>query len=202
MHPSRPEPSHRQHLRRLTDHLCHHHSPLLLADIAAAATSQQPEPPRLRFGVTADAHLWPPSADAALRDFGRTAAANERTFHDYVASMHEWRPDLVVEMGDFGCQASNDPITTQAHHDDQLAALRSHVHVFSALSCPRYHVIGNHDVGWLRGGDEHITAQDLIGCSHPGEDITKAEFVEATSSPGRCEYMYRAAEVACAHFLP
>jgi hypothetical protein len=54
---------------------------------------------RLRFGMTADAHL-----------LGRTAPKNERTLRRYVEAMRAWRPDLVVEMGDFGCQAGEAPL--------------------------------------------------------------------------------------------
>jgi alkaline phosphatase len=40
-------------------------------------------------------------------------------------------------------------------------------------------------VGWIRGGEEKITAADLVGRGHAGEDITKQEFLQATDTPHR-----------------
>jgi hypothetical protein len=157
-----------------------HAAQCVAAATAAAATdvTGHDDTVRLRFGMTADAHL-----------LGRTAPENESVLRSFVETMKTWRPDLVVEMGDFGCQISNDPITTTSMHDGQLEALHHHVSVLAEVPCPRLHVLGNHDVGWVRGGDEHITAADLIGGTagqdHFGEDITKQEFLEATASPGR-----------------
>ena len=128
---------------------------------------------RLRFGLNADPHL-----------LGRRAAGNEANFLSFVKAMKTWRPDFAIDLGDFGCQIA-EGTTTQAMHDGQLEALKHHVKVFSQVPCPRYHVIGNHDVGWIRGGEEKITAKDLIGRGHPGEDITKQEFLQATGTAHR-----------------
>ena len=98
--------------------------------------------------------------------------------------MRLWRPHFVTDLGDFGCQAGEGQTTLQLH-DAQRTALAHHVGVFSTLSCPRYHVIGNHDVGWLRGGEEDISPADLIGQAHAGEDITKQEFLATTGTPHR-----------------
>ena len=128
---------------------------------------------RLRFGLNADPHL-----------LGRRAAGNEANFLGFVKEMVKWRPDFAIDLGDFGCQIA-EGTTTQEMHDGQLEALKHHAKVFSQVPCPRYHVIGNHDVGWIRGGEEKITAKDLIGRGHAGEDITKEEFLQATSTPHR-----------------
>ena len=142
--------------------------------IEAWAAPQEPAGPiRLRFGLNADPHL-----------LGRRTAGNEANFLGFVKEMVKWRPDFAIDLGDFGCQVA-EGTTTQAMHDGQLSALKHHVKVFSQVPCPRYHVIGNHDVGWIRGGDEKITAKDLIGRGHPGEDITKDEFLEATGTVHR-----------------
>jgi len=130
-------------------------------------------PVRLRFGLNADPHL-----------LGRRTAGNEANFLGFVKDMVKWRPDFAIDLGDFGCQVA-EGTTTEAMHDGQLSALKHHVKVFSQVPCPRYHVIGNHDVGWIRGGEEKITAKDLIGRGHPGEDITKDEFLAATGTVHR-----------------
>ena len=141
---------------------------------SVSATARKPAGPvRLRFGLNADPHL-----------LGRRTAGNEANFLDFVKAMKSWRPDFAIDLGDFGCQIA-EGTTTQAMHDGQLSALKHHVKVFSQVPCPRYHVIGNHDVGWIRGGEEKITAKDLIGRGHPGEDITKPEFLEATGTVHR-----------------
>ena len=123
---------------------------------------------RLRMGVNADPHL-----------LGRRSPGNEANFLTFVQEMKRWKPDFAIDLGDFGCQVA-EGITTELMHDKQLEGLLHHVSVFRKLTCPRYHVIGNHDVGWLQGGDERITVADLVGKAHPGEDITKEEFLKAT----------------------
>ena len=130
-------------------------------------------PIRLRFGLSADPHL-----------LGRNTAGHEDNFMDFVKAMKAWRPDFAIDLGDFGCQVA-EGTTTQAMHDGQLEALKHHVSVFAQVPCPRYHVIGNHDVGWIRGGEEKITGADLVGRGHAGEDITKQEFLQATDTPHR-----------------
>ena len=82
-------------------------------------------------------------------------------------------------------------------HDGQLEALQHHVGIFGQLQCPRYYVMGNHDVGWLQGGDERIGPEDLIGQDHFGEDITKQEFINATGIPNR----YYSFDVRGFHFI-
>jgi len=138
-----------------------------------AATESSVAQVRLRFGLNADPHL-----------LGRRTAGNEANFLDFVKAMKSWRPDFAIDLGDFGCQVA-EGTTTQAMHDGQLEALKHHVQVFSQVPCPRYHVMGNHDVGWIRGGEEKITVKDLIGRGHAGEDITKQEFLQATGTSHR-----------------
>jgi len=127
----------------------------------------------LRIGLNADPHL-----------LGRRSPGNEANFKTFVDQMQEFQPDFAIDLGDFGCQISEGQ-TTREMHDGQLEALKHHVRVFGQLKCPRYHVLGNHDVGWLKGGDEKITPGDLIGRGHAGEDITKQEFLDVTGTPHR-----------------
>ena len=132
-----------------------------------------PPKPLLRFGLNADPHLQ------GARPSGRAT-----NFRQFVDRMKVFQPEFAVDLGDFGIQVS-EGVTTREMHDGQLAGLKYHRAVFAQLKCPRFHVMGNHDVGWLKGGDEKITAADLVGRSHPGEDITKQEFLAATGMPHR-----------------
>lgn len=141
--------------------------------------------PVVRFGLNTDAHL-----------LGRRTPDNEASFRRFVDEMICWKPDFVVDLGDFGCQCGKG-VTTEQMHDCQLKALKHHVAVFSRVPCPRYHVLGNHDVGWLRGGDEEITPDQLIGHAHAGEDITKTEFLAITKTP----YRYYAFDINGFHFI-
>ncbi|MBQ15935.1 MAG: hypothetical protein CMJ65_02295 [Planctomycetaceae bacterium] len=143
------------------------------------------KPARLRFGLNADPHLQGP------RPAGR---ANK--FKRFLDQMMVFRPDFAIDLGDFGIQISEGK-TTQKMHDGQIAGLKHHVGEFARLKCPRYHVMGNHDVGWLKGGEEKIVAADLIGHSHAGEDITKQEFLEITGTPHR----YYSFDVHGFHFI-
>ncbi len=140
--------------------------------------------PGIRFGVTADAHL-----------LGRKSPSNEAHFGRFVDEMKRWSPDFAIDLGDWACQV-NEGVTTEAMHAGQLEALKHHVEVFGRVPCRRFHVIGNHDVGWLRGGDEKIGCQDLIGRGHAGEDITKQEWLSATGMSGRY-YSFDAAGCHC-----
>ena len=134
----------------------------------------------VRFGVVADQHLMGP--DSMLDEHDCTA--HLQRFEAFLEEMREWQPDFIIDLGDFACQASNEP-TSRASHDAQLAGLRKHWASFQGLGVPVYLAMGNHDVGWVRGGDEEIEPDALWTSEHFGEDITKAEWVEATGLPGR-----------------
>jgi hypothetical protein len=139
----------------------------------------------IRFGLNADPHLM-----------GRRTPGNEASFEQFVDEVKRCHPDFAVDLGDFGCQVA-EGVTTQAMHDGQLEALEHHVNIFSQIPCRRFHVMGNHDVGWRKGGEEKIAASDLIGQGHGGEDITKDEFLSATGMAGR----YYSFDAAGCHFL-
>ncbi|MBM81661.1 MAG: hypothetical protein CMJ78_13865 [Planctomycetaceae bacterium] len=157
---------------------------LAMAGTAGSLSAADDAAP-LKFGLNADPHL-----------LGRRARGNEANFKAFVDQMKQFNPDFAIDLGDFGCQIAEGQ-TTQEMHDGQLEALKHHVSVFAQVGCPRYHVIGNHDVGWLKGGDEEITPDDLIGRGHAGEDITKAEFLKATGTPHR----YYSFDVRGFHFV-
>ena len=130
-----------------------------------AATSA---PTVVKFGMTADVHL-----------LGRKSRRNEGYVRAFVRSMDEWEADFAIDLGDFACQCGQGQ-TTRRLHDCQLRSLKHHWAQYTRARCPAYIVMGNHDVGWLRGGDETITPDDLYRGAHGGEDITKAEWLAAT----------------------
>ena len=127
----------------------------------------------VRFGLTTDCHLM-----------SRRTPGNEAYLREYVAEMNRWKPDFVVDLGDFACQAGEGQ-TTRELHDAQLQGLIHHWSVLSKVPGPAYIAMGNHDVGWIRGVNEKIKPADLYAAPHGGEDITKDEFLAATRMPGR-----------------
>ena len=139
----------------------------------------------VRFGVTADCHL-----------LGRRAPGNERHLQAFVDEMTRWKPDFVIDLGDFACQAGEGQTTAELH-DAQLRGLTHHWSVLSGVPCPAYLAIGNHDVGWLRGGNETIKPADLYACPHGGEDITKDEHLAVTRMPNR----YYSFDIKDYHFI-
>lgn len=142
----------------------------------------------VRFGITADPHLQ--DEIMPRRDY----------FLSFVKAMQLWRPDFVIDLGDFAVAISSGPPTTLERHDRQLRNLKLQWAVYSQLPCPAYLVIGNHDVGWIKGGKENITADDLYLYNegrHGGEHITKDEFLAVTKMPGR----YYSFDVKGYHFI-
>lgn len=134
----------------------------------------------LRFGIFADAHLMGPDGYLDEEDFTIHLAR----FDQFLNAMERWRPAFVVNLGDFACQASNEP-TSPATHDRQLAGLDTHLREVNRLPCPVLHVLGNHDCGWIEGGEERLWPEDLWTRPNQSEDITKEEWLAATKMPGR-----------------
>jgi len=139
----------------------------------------------VRFGMSADAHIK-----------GRIVPANEERLLKFVEAMIEWKPDFVIDLGDFACQVGGGQ-TTPELHDAQLNGLKHHWATLSNVPCPAYLVIGNHDVGWIKGGDETIKPEDLYRSPHSGEDITKDELLAVTGLPHR----YYSFDVKGCHFI-
>ena len=139
----------------------------------------------LRFGVIADAHLQ-----------DGQAPANERYLRRFIEAMREWQPDFVVNLGDFAVQCSGGQ-TDSRKHQEQMENLQRSWTICREISCPVHLVMGNHDVGWIRGGDEAIRPEDLYAGAHAGEHITKAEFLSVTKMPGR----YYSFDVKECHFI-
>ncbi len=123
----------------------------------------EPEVPVLRFGISADAHL-----------IGHDYPEHEAFVQDFVHAMCEWRPDFVIDLGDFACQCHGVP--DEELHDCQLARLQHWWATYCQVPGPAYIVMGNHDVR---------------------EDITKAEFLAVTQMPGR----YYSFDVKGYHFI-
>lgn len=127
----------------------------------------------VRFGITTDAHI------AGAGDSGSSL----QPFLNRMAPS-SWNPDFAIDIGDFAIQTATGQ-TTQELHDAQLAGLVQHWGTYSGILAPVYSAMGNHDVGWIQGGDETITANDLYTTSHSGEHITKQEHLAVTGMPGR-----------------
>jgi len=138
---------------------------------------------RIRFGISVDCHL-------------QRSAGHDGLFRKFLDAMIQWQPDFVIDLGDFTCQTANGQ-TTPDLHEPQLQGLIRNWSFFSELSCPAYIVIGNHDVGWIEGGDEKIGVQDLYANAHSGEHITKDEFLGVTGMPHR----YYSFDVNGYHFI-
>jgi len=158
---------------------------LLIVTAARAGEDVASERATVRFGVTADCHL-----------LGRRAPGNEKHLQAFVDEMTHWKPDFVIDLGDFACQAGEGQTTIKLH-DAQLQGLIHHWSVLSSVPCPAYLAIGNHDVGWLRGGNETIKPTDLYAGPHGGEDITKDELLAVTRMPHR----YYSFDVKDYHFI-
>jgi hypothetical protein len=131
----------------------------------------------VRFGITADAHI----AGASGSDGGLQVFLGRMT-------TDAWKPDFIIDMGDFTVQTGPvlpDYTSTEELHDAQLAGLVKRWGTYSSISAPAYITIGNHDVGWIQGGDEVITPENLYTTPHNGEHITKQEHLAVTGMPGR-----------------
>jgi hypothetical protein len=127
----------------------------------------------VRFGVTTDLHIG-------------KAVNGEKKLRQYVEAMKQWKPDFIVDLGDFACPSVyGRPRTYPEAHDDQLSRLRSSWVMLCEVPCPCYIAMGNHCVGWINGGKERIRPADLQNRPHFGEDITKDEFLAVTRMPGR-----------------
>ena len=130
----------------------------------------------VRFGITSDAHLL-----GGMRPEAHVAHLDE-----FLRAMVTWGPDFIMDMGDFACQREAGP-TTPELHDFQLQGLREAWGTYSETGLPAHIAMGNHDVGWILGGDEAIRPEDLYAAEtgHGGEDITKGEWLEVTGMLGR-----------------
>ena len=130
----------------------------------------------VRFGVSADAHLMG----------GTGPASHVAHFEDFVEAMARWKPDFVLDLGDFACQCENGP-TTPEMHDCQLDGLRHAWAGLSRMPVPAYIAMGNHDVGWFSNAGAPIRPDDLYlpQPGRGGEDITKTECLAVTKMPGR-----------------
>ena len=141
------------------------------------------ESDQVRFGITADPHV-------------RSPGSQEDNLRDFVDAMTEWKADFIIDLGDFAVQIGEGP-TTKDLHDGQLANLKRTWGVFSSGPSPAYLVMGNHDAGWIKGGDEIVAPEDLYAEGSAGEDITKAEWLATTGLPHR----YYTFDVKGVHFI-
>lgn len=129
--------------------------------------------PAVRFGISTDLHIG-------------KAIGGEAKLRAYVEAMKQWNPDFLVDLGDLATPSVyGRPRTWPEAHDDQLERLRQCWATIREVPCPVYPTLGNHCVGWIRGGDEQLRGEDLQPGQHPGEDITKQEWLSVTGMSGR-----------------
>jgi len=148
----------------------------------------------LRIGLLADPHL---------STFWETGPQENRTpriaknLIAFVERMHEFKADFVVAIGDYvtprGRKHGNTP--------EQYAGFKEDLGVFwpilKAVPCPAYVVAGNHDVGWIRGGDEKVTTAELIAKGKTGgHALCKDEWCQILGMPGRY-YAFDAGDFRC-----
>jgi len=149
-------------------------------------STPESEPAVVRFGITADCHLMG----------GNSPAVHVDVTKNFIEEMRKWSPDFVIDVGDFACQAGGGPTTSELH-DAQLEGLEYAWSLYKKAPCPAYIAVGNHDVGWIKGGDEVIKPEQLYTGAHGGEDITKAEFLAITNMPHR----YYSFDIKAYHFI-
>jgi len=95
----------------------------------------------VRFGLVADIHAH--DLDSPLE--GKWMSHTEERMTSFTTAMNEWRPNFVVELGDFvnGWVVLGTPPGDPARIPDILAWADK---LYDQFDGPAYHVIGNHDV--------------------------------------------------------
>lgn len=100
--------------------------------------------------------------------FGITADSHGKDdFKKFFSVMKKWKPDFVIDLGDLD------------------------VNQRDRFSEPAYFVIGNHDVGWIKGDEIKVSGGRI------GQKITKDEWVKRTRMPNR----YYSFDVKGFHFI-
>lgn len=151
---------------------------------AASAGSATEEPSdTLRFGVFADSHFsayrHSPDRHQLAGDVQRHAA--------FLTRMRAWKPDFVVALGDYVTpRRSGEFNMTRVQHEGLVEDLGVFWPILKSVGCPAYVVPGNHDVGWIQGGNEEVTTEDLIQRgSGGGHALSKNEWAQRIGMPGR-----------------
>ena len=103
-----------------------------LLAISAAANSQAPGEPMVRFGIVTDLHHTN-RPDTPTRKYS-ASLAKTKTF---ISSMTDEKADFIIELGDFV-----DTLVEQKDPAENLAELETE---FTSFNGPSYHVIGNHE---------------------------------------------------------
>ena len=99
---------------------------------ASAALAADTTAPLLRAGIITDMHQTT-IPDTATRIYS-AALDKMQAFAD---RMKAEKPAFVIELGDF--------VDTLSKGTDPVANLRKVESIFTSVSCPHYHVLGNHD---------------------------------------------------------
>jgi alkaline phosphatase len=158
----------------------------------AGAQSNGDQKP-LRFGLFADPHFRS-YVDDQPRCY---APRNTRKLLAFVERMRTFQPDFVLNLGDWVVPRSREHGNTHAQYEGFKEDLGIYTPILKALPCPAYIVPGNHDVGWIRGGEENVTTADLIAAGHAGgHALCKDEWCALTGMPGRY-YAFDAGPMRC-----
>ena len=104
---------------------------------ASAALAGDDTIPLLRAGIITDMHHTT-KADSDTRKY--SAALKKMRF--FADAMKTAKPAFVIELGDF--------VDTLSRGTDPVKNLREIESLFVSISCPNYHVLGNHDFDNLR----------------------------------------------------
>ncbi|MBN1345231.1 MAG: metallophosphoesterase [Phycisphaerae bacterium] len=102
-----------------------------LASAAFGAEGKASDP--ITIGIFTDAHY----ADAKARGT-RHYRDSEAKVGAFVEAMGKAKPDFVIELGDF--------VDSGPDFATEMGFLKHIEKVYRGLACPRYHVIGNHDL--------------------------------------------------------
>jgi len=150
-------------------------------------------PRPVKFGVFADPHY----SSFKYDDPTNYAVSYAKGLIAFVERMNEFQPDFVINLGDFVTPRER----RYGNTPEQYAGFKEDLGIFwpilRAAPCPAYGVVGNHDVGWIRGGDEKVSTAELIAKGQTGgHALSKDEWCQILSMPGRY-YAFDAGDFRC-----
>jgi len=114
---------------------------IIVAAVALAAAAASNEADVVRFGVITDVHAH--DIDSPVE--GKWMRRTEERLLAFTGAMNAWKPDFVVELGDF----VNGWVVLGTEPGDPAripAVLAWADALYATFDGPRYHVLGNHDV--------------------------------------------------------
>ncbi len=104
----------------------------------------------------------------------------------FLQTIDRYGPHAAVCLGDFVVPRDHTLPSTLEYYREMRHDLERFWPRLNRSSCPTYVTLGNHDVGWIRGGDENVTTADLIEArQHSGHPLSKKEWRSVTGMPHR-----------------